>query len=231
MLRREIQIVFYDKTPSHRPFTHFYIPIGNLSLTTLSLQTKHSEGLEPGQQSIHKYLVVRCKEGDRRAQNELYRIFANAMFNICRRMMGSEEDGRDVMQESFIDAFTKMHKLREEVTFSAWLKRIMVNNCINALRKRKLEAFNLEDDFDLPDEDDSWVKDDFTTNEAKKVMKAIDHISEGCRTVLNLYLFEGYDHKEIGQILSISEAASKSQYSKAKARIRKLIDQEQLSYE
>jgi len=110
-------------------------------------------------------------------------------------MMGNEEDGRDVMQESFIDAFTKMHKLREEITFSAWLKRIMVNNCINALRKRKLDAFNLEDDFDIPDVDDSWIKDDFTSNEVQKIMRAIDHISEGCRTVLNLYLFEGYDHK------------------------------------
>jgi len=146
-------------------------------------------------------------------------------------MMGNEEDGRDVMQESFIDAFTKMHKLREEITFSAWLKRIMVNNCINALRKRKLDAFNLEDDFDMPDVDDSWIKDDFTSNEVQKIMRAIDHISKGCRTVLNLYLFEGYDHKEIGQILNISEAASKSQYSKAKSGIRKLIDQEKISYE
>lgn len=185
--------------------------------------------MEPGQHSIHKYLVVRCKEGDRRAQNELYRMFCGAMFNICRRMMGDEEDARDVMQESFVDAFAKMHKLREEVTFSAWLKRIVVNNCINTLRKKKLDAFNLDEEFDIPDENDDWVGHDFTEKEAKRIMKAIDHISEGCRTVLNLYLFEGYDHKEIGQILSISEAASKSQYSKAKARIRKLIDQGELS--
>lgn len=157
----------------------------------------------------------------------MYRMFANAMFNICRRMMGNEEDARDAMQESFIDAFTKMHKLREEITFSAWMKRITVNNCINTLRKRKLDAFNLSEEFDIPDKDESWGNDDFTENEAKKIMNAIDHISPGCRTVLNLYLFEGYDHKEIGQILSITEAASKSQYSKAKARIRKLINQEE----
>ena len=133
---------------------------------------------------------------------------------------------RDVMQDSFIDAFTKLHKLREEVTFSAWLKRIMVNNCINSLRKKKLDAFNLDEEIEIRDEDDDWIRDDFNDKEVRKVMKAIDQISEGCRTVLNLYLFEGYDHKEIGQILNISEAASKSQYSKAKARIRKLINEQ-----
>ena len=153
-------------------------------------------------------------------------MFANAMFNICRRMMGNEEDARDVMQESFIDAFTKMHKLREEVTFSAWLKRIMINNCITTLRKRRLDAFNLEEEFDIPDQDDSWMNDDFNQGEVKKVMRAIDHMSEGCRTVLNLYLFEGYDHKEIGQILGITEAASKSQYSKAKSKIRRFVEHE-----
>ncbi|MEQ9423368.1 MAG: sigma-70 family RNA polymerase sigma factor [Cyclobacteriaceae bacterium] len=196
----------------------------------MSLEHKHLGGLEPGQQTIHKYLVIRSREGDRRAQNELYRMFAGAMFNICRRMMGNEEDARDVMQEGFIDAFTKINKLREEVTFSAWLKRIMINNCINTIRKRKLEVFNMEDDFDVADFNDDWVSDDFNKQEIRKVMGAIDQISQGCRTVLNLYLFEGYDHKEIGGILNITEAASKSQYSKAKAKIRKIIESNSLSY-
>ncbi|MDA0193805.1 MAG: sigma-70 family RNA polymerase sigma factor [Bacteroidetes bacterium] len=192
--------------------------------TTLSLSTKHSEGLEPGQQSIHKYLVIRCKEGDRRAQNELYSIFAKAMFNTCRRMMGNDEDGRDVMQDGFIDAFTKIENLRDEVTFGAWLKRIMINHCINALKKKRLEVFNFDEKFDIPDKSDDSLNDDFTQTEIKRIMKAIDQISDGCKTVLNLYLFEGYDHKEIGQILAISESASKSQYSKARVKIRKVLE-------
>jgi len=151
-------------------------------------------------------------------------MFAKAMFNICRRMMGNDEEAKDVLQEGFIDAFTKLERLREEVTFGAWVKRIMVNNCINALKKRKHDAFSFDEKFDVPDEGRD-LNDDFSEAKVGKIMKAIDQISEGCKTVLNLYLFEGYDHKEIGQILSISESASKSQYSKARAKIRKVLEE------
>lgn len=139
-------------------------------------------------------------------------------------MMGNDEDGRDVMQDGFIDAFTKIENLRDEVTFGAWLKRIMINHCINALKKKRLEVFNFDEKFDIPDKSDDSLNDDFTQTEIKRIMKAIDQISDGCKTVLNLYLFEGYDHKEIGQILAISESASKSQYSKARVKIRKVLE-------
>lgn len=140
--------------------------------------------------------------------------------------MGNEEDARDVLQEAFIEAFTKMHLLEHEVTFPAWMKRIVVNKSINALRKKRVMAEDLEDDFDAPIEESS----DHTIvqQKARKIMKALDHISEGCRTVFNLYLFEGYDHKEIAGILSISESASKAQYSKAKAKVRKLLENEEM---
>jgi RNA polymerase sigma-70 factor (ECF subfamily) len=182
--------------------------------------------LKPSEQTIYKYLVKRSIEGDRQAQNELYKLFANAMFNISRRMMGNEEDARDVLQESFIEAFTKMHTLQNEVTFPAWLKRIVVNKCINALRKKKVMMEELNENYDqeIKENDDDFI----IQAKAKKVMKALNEISQGCRTVFNLYLFEGYDHKEIASILDISESASKAQYSKAKSKVRKLLETETL---
>ena len=73
------------------------------------------------------------------AQNELYKLYAGAMFNICRRMIGNEEDARDILQDSFVDAFTRVKKLQVDKTFPAWIKRIVVNNCLNAIRKNKKE--------------------------------------------------------------------------------------------
>jgi len=139
-------------------------------------------------------------------------------------MMGDEEEAKDILQESFIDAFEKLPTLREINTFSSWIKRIVVNNCINAIRKKKLLTSQLEenDDFAEDDADDF----EYTQYQANQIMAAIDKLPEGCRSVLNLYLFEGYDHKEIGEILGVSESASKAQYCKAKARIRKILEGE-----
>ena len=178
--------------------------------------------MESGQHTIHKYLINRSQEGDRKAQNELYKLYAGAMYNICRRMMSDEEKAKDVLQDAFVTVFTKIRSLKEEATFSAWVKRIVVNHCINELKKKKLLTSSLEENVDVMAEEET--NDSFRKHEIKQVMSAITKISEGCRTVLNLYVFEGYDHKEIATILSISESASKAQYSKAKSKIRKLLE-------
>ncbi len=150
------------------------------------------------------------------------------MYNICRRIMGDDDEAKDILQESFIDAFTKLPMLREVNTFSLWIKRIVTNNCINAIRKRRILTTELQDHHDWPEEE---VDDfDYAGYEASRVMGAIDNLPNGCRTVLNLYLFEGYDHKEIAEILSISESASKAQYCKAKAKIRNQLDQKKAQY-
>ena len=158
------------------------------------------------------------------AQNELYKHFAGAMYNVCRRMMGNDEDARDMLQESFVDAFFKLKNLQEPKTFPAWLKRIVVNNCINEIRKRKNIFLGIGEETDVEDIIES--ENDYVKTEAGKILQALEKISEGCKVVANLYLFEGYDHKEIAQILSISESASKAQYSKAKAKIRNLLKTE-----
>ena len=178
--------------------------------------------MQSGEQTIHKYLVQRSQAGDRIAQNELYKLYVNAMYNICRRMLCDPEETKDVLQDSFVDAFSRIKSLKNEITFSAWLKRIVVNNCINYLKKKRLATIKWDETIEKPEENSEY-ENDFRKEEIQKVLKAVDQISEGCRVVLNLYIFEGYDHKEIGQILNISESASKAQYSKAKAKIRKLL--------
>ena len=172
--------------------------------------------------SLQEYLIKRCKQGDRQAQNELYRLFAGAMYSVCRRMLGNEEEAKDLLQDAFIDAFVKLHSLQDAKLFPAWLKRIVVNKCINQLRKRTLHEELQEYDLEASPYDEG----EFTDVQAKRVLKAVDKLPAGCKTVLNLYLFEGYDHSEIAQILEISTSASKAQYCKAKARIRTMIETE-----
>lgn len=178
--------------------------------------------MKSGQEIIHRDLIIRCKSGDRIAQNGLYRLYAGAMYNICRRMLGNEDDAQDLLQDVFVDVFLKLERLKEINTFSAWIKRITVNKCINSIKKKRILSVSMDDEMDFVN-DESSDGDNFMAYESANIMQAIDQISDGCRTVLNLYLFEGYDHKEIGQILAISESASKSQYSKAKAKVRKVL--------
>lgn len=174
------------------------------------------------QYDIHTKLIMQCQLGDRVAQNELYKRYAGAMYNICRRMMNDEDEAKDLLQDAFVEAFLKIHTLKELSTFSAWIKRITVNKCINAIKKKRIFAISIDENVDLP-EDNEKVDRDIMSHEAQSIMRALEQISDGCRTVFNLYLFEGYDHKEISQIMGISESASKAQYSKAKQKIRDLL--------
>lgn len=174
------------------------------------------------QYDIHRELILRCQAGDRVAQNEMYRRYAGAMYNICRRMMNDDDDAKDLLQDVFVEAFLKIGTLKELSTFSAWIKRITVNKCINAIKKKRIFAVSLDESMD-PAEEQEVIDKEIISHEAQNIMRALEQISDGCRTVFNLYLFEGYDHKEISQIMSISESASKAQYSKAKQKIRNLL--------
>ena len=180
--------------------------------------------MQKGQRSIQTYLISRSRAGDRKAQNELYKLYASAMYNICRRMMGDDDEAKDVLQDTFIDAFMKIDTLKNPETFPAWIKRITVNHCINALNRKERMVMQSEGEGHYGMEHAWRIDMDDRDIKIKKIMQALDGISAGCRTVFNLYLFEGYDHNEIAQILSISESASKAQYSKAKAKIRQRLE-------
>ncbi len=136
-------------------------------------------------------------------------------------MMSNHEEAEDMLQESFAEAFLKLNTFRFESTFGAWLKRITINRCINELKKRRISLVaedNISDKSsgDMPDEE-------ITGLSVEMIRLAMQKLPEGYRVVFSLYLLEGYDHGEISQILGISEATSKSQYCRAKNRIKELL--------
>jgi RNA polymerase sigma factor (sigma-70 family) len=171
----------------------------------------------------HYDLVVECKQGSKKACYELYRLYSKAMMNVAFRIVGSIDEAEDVLQEAFLDAFNRVKDFRQETTFGLWLKQIVVHRSINMLRKRKLEMVELgEDQLDnIPDEeseDDGEIQ-----YKVAQVKEAIKQLPEGYRLVISLYLLEGYDHEEIGQILNISENTSRTQFLRAKRKLNEIL--------
>ena len=189
----------------------------------MSLSVVNNLVLEENQLHIHQDIVENSKQGSRMAQQRLYELYSKAMFNICYRMMGNWEEAEDMLQESFMDAFQKLNSFRFESTFGAWLKRIVVNNCVNDLRKKRVELVMVEDVSLLQPVDEGGGA-ELDKLSVKKVMDALQQIPDGYRVVFSLYLLEGYDHREIAEILNVSESTSKSQYMRAKNKIKELVN-------
>ncbi len=170
---------------------------------------------------INKALVDRCRNGDGKAQYELYHLYARQMFNVCMRIVNNTTDAEDILQDSFVEAFRLIHEFRGDSSFGAWLKKIVVNRSINNLKKRRLTLFEQVPDTELIYEEVDY--DGETQHEVKKVHSAMMGLPPGYRLVLSLYLLEGYDHAEIAQILNITESTSKSQYNRAKAKLKEQL--------
>lgn len=149
------------------------------------------------------------------------------MYNLCLRMLNNRMDAEDILQRSFVDIFTKLDQFNFESTPGAWIKRIMVNNCINALRKKKIFFEELKDSNTSISDTNS----EYTVNTYKVdiVKEAIHSLPDGYRVVLSLYLMEGYDHTEISEILNISTSTSKSQYSRAKRKLKETLAEKGMS--
>jgi RNA polymerase sigma factor (sigma-70 family) len=173
--------------------------------------------------NIHQDLVERCRKGDRLAQEELYRLYYRAMYNTCLRMLNDRVEAEDVMQEAFLAAFMKLAQYRGEMSFGAWMKRIVINKSIDALRARKIrfEEINDNQEEDLTFDDELDQTKEETVRLVGRIRDAVQLLPEGFRVVLSLSLFEGYDHEEIAMILGISESTSRSQLARAK---KKLVD-------
>jgi RNA polymerase sigma-70 factor (ECF subfamily) len=171
--------------------------------------------------NIHQELINRCREGDREAHYQLYKSYAKAMFNAAWRITGNTDDAEDVLQEAFISAFRNLDAYRGDATFGSWLKRIVVNKAINAVKKKRTELFPDDDHFDVaePEEPEEY-RSGLTV---EKVRYAIESLPDGYRTVLSLYLLEGYDHQEIAEIMGITESTSKSQLNRAKKRLQERL--------
>ena len=172
---------------------------------------------------IHKELIENSKSGNRNAQYKLYKLYVDAMFNVAMRMVKIKQDAEDIIQDSFIEAFKNLKAYRYESTFGAWLKRIVVNKSINHLKIKKIPIVPIEQElYKITDDEIEYNPDTLDIN---KVIKAIKLLPAGFQQIVNLYLIEGYDHVEIGEILGIATATSKSQYHRAKKKIIKLMNE------
>ncbi len=169
----------------------------------------------------HFDLVARCREGRRDAQFELYQLYSRAMYNTALRMLQNAHDAEDVLQSVFMEVFSKIDSFRFESTLGSWIKRITINKCINFLKARRLNVKELTAGFDREEpERESEYEPAYSV---ESVNRAIAALPDGYRVVFSLYALEGYDHEEIAHILQISEATSKSQYSRAKAKLRSTL--------
>jgi len=171
----------------------------------------------------HQKLVNACKKGDRKAQFELYRLYSAAMYNTTLRIVRDPDDAEDVMQEAFLKAFLKIGTYRGEVSFGAWLKRIVVNKSLDflRLRKEKISLDEISGVEEIPEDGPEYIQVAFSADE---IRKAIFELPEGYRIVLSLILLEGYDHEEVSEILQISNATSRTQYHRAKKKLVLLLE-------
>ena len=168
---------------------------------------------------IHAPIIEECRKGNGKAQFRLYNQYSKAMYNLAYRMLNNREDAEDLLQEAFMECFRNIDAFRFESTFGAWLKKIVVNKCINQIKKKKIDLTFCES---LPptvyEEEEEEISYD-----TRKIFSGIEMLPDGYRIILTLYLLEGYDHSEISQILGISESTSKSQYYRAKEKLKNIL--------
>lgn len=161
-------------------------------------------------------LINRCLKNDRRAQLALYNQYAKAMYNLSLNIVHQPEIAEDIMQESFLSAFKNLKTFKADVSFGAWLKKIVVNKCLDFLKKKKIVFESISENYQSLENTEN---DEQLFNEAaiKDILIQIDQLPDGYKTIVKLYLFEGYDHAEISHILNISASTSRSQYARAKS--------------
>jgi RNA polymerase sigma factor (sigma-70 family) len=177
--------------------------------------------LEVAYQDIHRDIIELSKAGNQKAQYQLYKLYSKAMYNICYRMMNNQAEAEDLLQESFAEAFLKLDTFRYESAFGAWIKRIVVNKCINHIKKRRAQLIYTENIPEVSHEEEVEVTADHL--DVKRIYRAMEQLPDGYRVIFSLYLLEGYDHSEIAEIMGITESTSKSQFSRAKQKIKEIL--------
>lgn len=165
-------------------------------------------------------LILGCINEDRQMQQLLYDTFSGKMYGVCIRYSGNEEDANDILQEGFIKVFKSLGKFRSEGSFEGWIRRIFVNTSIEHFRK-KVKLYNVSEVQENTIEDTELDALDILA--AKDIIKIVNELSPGYKTVFNMHVIEGYSHKEIAGILGITEGTSKSQLARAKGVLKKLI--------
>jgi RNA polymerase sigma-70 factor (ECF subfamily) len=172
--------------------------------------------------NMQQDLINRCKTNDQKAQFRVYKLYYKAMYNTSLRIVNDTMEAEDIMQESFLAAFEKINTYSGTVSFGAWLKKIVINRSLDALRKKKTIFEDIENHIGIVDtgiEETANMED--INVKVEKVKQSIENLPDGERIIISLYLLEGYDHEEISDILSISCSTSRSQLSRAKNRLIK----------
>lgn len=166
-------------------------------------------------------LIDSCKKGDRAAQKRLYDLLAPRMFPVCMRYIGDRVLAEDLLQDGFVTLFTKIDSYKGEGSFDGWARKIFVTTALMSLRKK--DALKMSDDLEEARSIRSESVNQIQSLGYKELMELVMSLPDGFRTVFNLYVVEGYSHKEIGDMLGISEMTSRSQLSRARAILQNKI--------
>ena len=175
---------------------------------------------ERNQMITESDLLQGCLSGNRRMQEELYRRFSPRMYAVCLRYAGKAEEAEDILQEGFIKVFRKMDSYRGDGSFEGWMRRIFVNTAIEHFRRKRYLMPGTEREENTIEGKYTSVLDDLG---AKDILALVQELSPGYRTVFNMYVVEGYTHREIADMLGISEGTSKSQLSRAKVILQDMV--------
>lgn len=167
-------------------------------------------------------LIELCLAGDARAQRELYQRFAAKMWVVCLRFAKDRMTAEDILQEGFVRVFGKLEQYTFEGSFEGWIRRIMINTAINYYRKNLMNA-SLELSFEDVFSNQATPEDAVAKLSAKELLDVVQELPEGYRIIFNLYAIDGYTHKEIGEIMGISESTSKTQYMRARVSLQERI--------
>lgn len=167
---------------------------------------------------MERELLIECQRNDRNAQRKVYEKMAGKLYSVCKRYLKNDEDIEEVLADSFYKIFTKLSQLHNPDIFEAWARKIAVNECLQKLRSTKELHISLEEDHAVST--DSAME---NVSFEKDILNLLNFLPEGCRAIFNLFAIEGYPHKEIAVMLSISEGTSKSQLNFARKRLQELL--------
>ena len=169
---------------------------------------------------INENLILACKKMHRDAQRAVYELMAPKLYRTCKRYLKKEEEIEEVLADAFYTIFTKIDTLKVLGAFEAWARKIVVNNCLHQLKRNVNFNIYLEDT-KIQLQPESLPNTDL---EEEDLLKLLDYIPAGCKTIFNLFAIEGYSHKEIATLLNISEGTSKSQLNVAKTKLKDLVN-------
>ena len=184
----------------------------------MNSQTTVSEGQF---QNVHQDLIDGCRRYDQKSQFQIYKLYYKAMYNTSLRIVNDPMEAEDIMQESFLSAFEKIGSYSGTVSFGAWLKKIVENRSLDFLKKKRRIIFENIDSLPVPEEAciENHLQNEEQDPRYTKLIAIISLLPVKYREIISLYLFEGYDHEEIGEIMSIPSSTSRSQFTRARQRI------------